>query len=207
MSDLTQSAIKAALEGRWDEAIEINTKLIKQNPDDIKALNRLGYALLQQGNFTRSIQIYKKVLDLDPTHPLADKNLKLAIRLEAESEKGIVRSKRSKNRIPGVFLKEPGKTKRIPLVNTTTRLVIDKRQIGEVLKINITKKCIEVRTLEGEYIGAFPDDISFHLNNFLKLGCRYTVHIYEINYPLIYVFVREVYRDPSIPEPTFKHFH
>lgn len=207
MPNLTQSAIKAALEGRWDEAIEINTKLIKQKPDDTNALNRLGYALLQQGSFTRSIQIYKKVLDLDPSHPLAGKNLKRAIRLKAESTKAIVQSNPPKNRIPGVFLKEQGKTRRIPLVNTTTRLVIDKRQIGEVLKINITKKCIEVRTLEGEYIGAFPDDISFYLNNLIKLGCRYTVHIYEINYPLIYVFVREVYRDPSIPKPTFKHFH
>ncbi|MBI2587498.1 hypothetical protein HYW29_01665, partial [Candidatus Amesbacteria bacterium] len=43
-------AINAAINREWKQAVKINTFLLKQNPKDTDALNRLGRAYMELGS-------------------------------------------------------------------------------------------------------------------------------------------------------------
>ena len=55
-----QDAIDAALAQQWDDAIRINTALLKLNKENINVLNRLGFAYLQLGQITTAKKTFKK---------------------------------------------------------------------------------------------------------------------------------------------------
>jgi len=64
-SDLAQEAINAALNEDWKKAILINTSIIKIEPTDVDALNRLARAYAETGNTVKAKIITKKVLKID----------------------------------------------------------------------------------------------------------------------------------------------
>ena len=71
-----ETAIAAALSYNWKESIRINTLLIKENKNDIAALNRLGYAYAQNGQKTLAKATFEKVLKLDAYNQIALKHIK-----------------------------------------------------------------------------------------------------------------------------------
>src|SRR5260221_12334798 len=75
-SSLQKKAIDAALSCNWQQALELNLEIIKQEPNSIECLNRLAKAYLELGNLKESQKFYKDVLDLDPYNSIAQKNLK-----------------------------------------------------------------------------------------------------------------------------------
>ncbi len=75
--DLTTQAVSAALNNHWPEAIKLNLTLLKENPENVEALNRLARAYKENGEIKLSQKTYRKVLTLDHFNPIAQKNLKL----------------------------------------------------------------------------------------------------------------------------------
>jgi len=47
----SKEAITLALQGQWKEAIAINLTLIEKFPSDVEALNRLGRAYMELGEY------------------------------------------------------------------------------------------------------------------------------------------------------------
>ena len=64
---------------RWNEAIPFLEQYTKGVPDDPIGWNNLGVALREKGEVTRSIECYKRALDLDPNLEIAQKNLETAM--------------------------------------------------------------------------------------------------------------------------------
>src|SRR5258708_38031240 len=75
-ASLQKKAIDAALNCQWQQALELNLEIIKQEPNSVECLNRLAKAYFELGNLKDSGKFYKDVLELDPYNSIAQKNLK-----------------------------------------------------------------------------------------------------------------------------------
>ena len=73
----TQLAIEAALSFNWEEALKLNSRLIKEKPDDVDALCRLAHAYFELCNYKLAKKYYGLAQKQDPYNPIAQKNLKI----------------------------------------------------------------------------------------------------------------------------------
>ena len=47
----SKEAIALAMQGRWQEAVDINKEIIEDFPDDVDTCNRLGRAYMELGAY------------------------------------------------------------------------------------------------------------------------------------------------------------
>jgi len=70
-----EQAIELALLGRWDEAAQMNLRILELLPDDLSAQNRLGKAYRELGRLEEAVVAYEESLKKQPSNPIARKNL------------------------------------------------------------------------------------------------------------------------------------
>ena len=70
-----EQAVAHALDRDWDLAVEENRALLKDDPDDVEAANRLGKALTELDDVAGAIEAYERARAVDPTNAIARKNL------------------------------------------------------------------------------------------------------------------------------------
>src|SRR5512141_16159 len=72
--DIFQKAMNeghsAAWDQEWSKAAIAYRQALQEIPDQPKALNSLGLALYQQGNYEEALQIYKRVAQITPNDPV-----------------------------------------------------------------------------------------------------------------------------------------
>lgn len=72
--DIFQKAMNeghsAAWDQEWSKAAVAYRKALQEIPDQPKALNALGLALYQQGDYEEALQIYKRVAQITPNDPV-----------------------------------------------------------------------------------------------------------------------------------------
>jgi tetratricopeptide (TPR) repeat protein len=186
--NLAQQAIEKALLGQWDDARDINLSIIKQNPQDIDALNRLSKTYFELGNIKAAKATIAKILKIDPYNPIAVrcyekwKNLK---KIEKNT---------SKQLSPDMFLEEPGKTKIVHLIHPCDIPILAKINCGDIVFGNVKSHRVSIISDSGKYIGKLPDDISIKIKKLLKMGYQYVFAIKSIDKSDIKVFIRETYR-------------
>jgi tetratricopeptide (TPR) repeat protein len=206
--DYTQNAIKAALEGRWKEAIDVNLSALKDNPKDLDSLNRLGRAYMETGQKTKALETYEKVLKMDKFNSIAIKNTTLIKNTKFSRDKAVVRNG---YRTP-MFLEEPGITKTVSLVRLGDVQQLSRLQPAHMVKIVSRQHNVCVLTQENDYIGRLPDDLASRMREFLKSGNTYSAWIRSIELPTtkkqitnVKIFIREETRStqyrytPSFP--------
>ena len=184
---LTNQAIQTALQGNWQEAIVMNKSLIKDNPEDVDALNRLALAYTVVGKPKEAKSTYQKVITLDPLNPIALRNLRKL------KDKGftVVATEGLNRCLNNKFLEEPGKTKVVELVNIAQPNVVEALRTGQSLELSV--KRLKIFALEGkQYIGVLPDDISRRLIKFIKNGCKYAAYVKSSNQHKVTVFIKEI---------------
>jgi len=80
-------AVELALMGHWDEAVQVNLRILELFPDDIRARNRLGKAYAELGRPEDAAAAYEESLKQQPSNPIARENLtQLFARLDREAE-------------------------------------------------------------------------------------------------------------------------
>lgn len=185
MLSLKTQAIQQALVGDWTNAINLNEQILKEIPDDINTLNRLGFAFLSIGNMKDAKTVYEKVLSLDMKNPIAIRNLK---RLNGPSNRKV------STPLNNLFIEETGKTKIIELINIADKKVISYLRSGEKISIRIKRNKIFALDSEERYIGSLPDDIGRRLTEFINGGNIYDAYVWTADDNKICVFIREVKR-------------
>lgn len=204
MTDLTlleQQAVDAAIDAEWATAIVLNKKILHESPEDIDACLRLGFAHLQSNDLKEAQKFYKKALRIQPKNIIAMEHLEKIEILESKNKaKTTTRSKYD----PDLFLEVPGKTKTIHLVNLGQKEDLAGRNIGEEVVLKEKKRRLEVRSLDNEYIGTLPDDISKRLIYFIQEGSEYKTYIKEIDMTDMVVFVKEISKGQKVKQyPSF----
>ena len=184
---LENKAIDAAIQSNWKEAVELNEQIIKADKKNVDAYLRIGFALLQSGKIQIAKKYYKKALILQPGSYVITENLERIKILEAKKIKQI----KNVNLNPYLFLDQPGRTKTVTLVNCGQKAVLAKLAIGQEIDLFVKKRKVEVRTLDKEYIGSLPDDISKRLKIFIKAGSEFKCFVKEASLKQTVVFLKE----------------
>lgn len=180
---LKTQAIQTALQGNWLEAILLNKNLVKQDPKDIDALNRLALAYMITGKSKEAKTAYQKVVNIDPLNSIALRNLKKL------KDKNLNLSS-STYQINNAFLEEPGKTKVIELINIAQPKIVESLRGGQALILSIKRLKIFVQE-DKQYIGVLPDDIAKRLIKFMKSGCQYEAFLKSATAHKVTVFIKE----------------
>lgn len=196
--DLAQKSVNAALSGNWKEATKLNREILKKDPKDIDALNRMARAFAELGNLKRAKSLTQKVLKIDPFNTIAERSIK--------KYKGSTSGSFHFPTTPTAeaFLEEPGRTKMAALLYLGDPALISKLDCGDEVKFSIGSHRISVITLDGKYIGRLTDDISARLRRLMKEGNVYKVLIKSIEPEDVKVFIREVKRTDKLADiPSF----
>jgi tetratricopeptide (TPR) repeat protein len=197
---LKDLALQKALAREWADAIEINSQILKETPDDVDTMNRLAFAYSKVAKGTEATKLYKKVLAIDPYNSIAEKNIE---RLKAGTLQPDLGGNKD-NLAPEEFLEEPGKTKIIECVNVAPGSIIATLTAGQEVHLKPKRHGIEIRLPDNSYIGALPDDIAFRICRLLEAGNTYRAHVKGISKNCVSVFVRELTRSEKLKnQPSF----
>ncbi len=182
--NLQTQAVIAAKNGDWKTAKELNEAIIKDNPQDIAAFNRLGVALMHLKKTTQAKKAFTQALKIDPKNKIAKKNLE-RIKLKLSFDPKITSS--------NLFVEEPGKTAIIKLCRTTQNQTLNQLTAGDECELKVKKRYISIEK-DGKYLGALPDDISFRLIKLMRTGNQYTCYVQTVKNNLCCVYLKEVKR-------------
>lgn len=205
MDSLAQAAIKEALRGNWKKAAALNLEILKTEPKNKEATNRLARAFLELGKFQKAITNYKKVLKIDPYNTIAQKALE---RLKTVKAKPTLNKSKQQFASPPLythsFLEEPGKTKTASLIHLGGKDVISGLGTGQPVNLIPHAHRVSVETTENEFIGRLPDDLSRRLIKLTRAGNVYTTLIRSVKPDGVRVFIREAKRAAAVGSiPSF----
>lgn len=189
-SNLEDSAIKAALEGEWRNAIKINQQILVDSPTHVPALNRLAKAFAQTGKTKKAIDLYQQVLSIDKYNPIAQKQCGILKKSPCVPQKSVKITMTD-------FVEEPGKTKTFSLVRLGDPKLLSSLQPGQEVLFVIKNHWILVTTSDNGHVGCFPDNISFKLKQLIAGGNKFEASIRTASTSQVNVFVREVHRDAA----------
>ena len=185
-----QPAIKAALHGHWEEAVEHNLAILDAHPQDIDALNRLAKAYTELGQLKKASLTYQKVLQLDRYNQIAQKNLPKLQALKFSPTFTHPGHSHQAN----VFIEEPGKTKTVNLIKVTNTKLINQLSPGQPVSLIPKTHTVSIITPDGTYIGALPDDLSRHLIKLIRLGNKYQAVVRLAQKNTLQILIQETFR-------------
>lgn len=197
MLPLKTQAITIALKGDWVEAARLNVEILKEDPNDTDALNRLAFALTALGNSKEAKEAYERVLSLDPLNAIATRGLK---KLASAGAKTVVPTRLHSD----MFLEESGKTKIVMLLNPAPVKIIRGLQVGQTVHLCKKRMKIFVQDENKEYLGVLPDDLAKRLIKFLDGGNQYEAYVKAANDHGVTIFIKETKRAARFKnQPTF----
>jgi tetratricopeptide (TPR) repeat protein len=192
----TPAAIDLAMGGRWREAAAANRTIIELFPADVEALNRLGRAYMELGEYAGAQQAYRKAKELDPYNSIADRNLRRLDVLAAAGPKAAVAA--DGHRVePQVFIEETGKAGVFRLTNLAPKEVLARMVAGDKVNLRPAGVNLFVDSLSGEYLGALDARHALRLLKLMKGGNRYSVTVISSADDKLSVIIRETHQDPS----------
>jgi tetratricopeptide (TPR) repeat protein len=189
----TEQAISLARQSKWEEAAEVNERLIQAFPNDAEALNRLGKALTELGRYPEALDAYERALAADPTNTIAQKNVARLQTLKDEGATPPVQQKYD----PALFIEEPGKTAVTTLVNIASTETLAPMAAGDQLSLHINGSIIEVRDLRDQVIGQLEPKITLRLLPLMTTGNEYAAAVTSIDDHQVRAIIRETYQHPN----------
>jgi len=185
---LAQKAISAALEGKWDEAVEINKKILKTSPKDVACLNRLSRAYIELGQIKNAKNAAEKVLKIDPFNNIAKRTL--------EKTRGLKEGETitSGPSFVDSFIEEPGKSKVVSLIHLADPKIASKLDAGDSVQLDYHCHRVQVSTSDGKYIGKLTDDISLRIKRLIAMGNKYQAIIKSSEPREIKILIRETFK-------------
>jgi len=193
--ELSERAIELALQSKWEEAVEINQRLLEITPRDLSTLNRLGKANSELGRIADARQAYTNALEIDPGNNIARKNLDRLAQLGDEGATG----RPSLERIdPRLFIEETGKTGFTSLVDLAKRDVLARLSAGDQVYLEREGSNLYVKSGSGDRIGRIEPRLANRLIKFMEGGNQYAAGITDLSSREVRLIVRETFQHPKM---------
>lgn len=186
---LQNRAIKSAQEERWDDAKQLNLEILEQDPNNIGALNRLGFTYLQSSETKLAKEVYERVLAIDKANAVAKKYIEII-----KKKQPVKLPKALKH---NEYIDEPGKTRSVVLTRLAGSDVVQELSIGSDCVLEASKSRISVKS-EGAYIGSLPDDLASRIMPLITAGTEYSAKVQSLKNNTVTLFIREVRRGKGV---------
>jgi tetratricopeptide (TPR) repeat protein len=201
---LCDQAIQSALNSRWEDSIEINKNILSENPDDLPALLRLGFAYLKKGHVSLAKKTYLKVQKLDKYNMIASKYLDKLESVTDKSPEIVDANNQSSTMSPLSFLEDPGVTKITQCVHIAPQKIIATLHPGQEVYLKAKNHSIEIRDQSNRYLAALPDDLAFKMLKMISANNTYRAFVKNIEKNCISLLVREISRGRKFRnQPSF----
>jgi hypothetical protein len=200
-----QNAIEAALAGSWDKAVQLNSALFEDYPEDIDTLNRLGHAYAELGQVNKASATYKKVLEMDPYNPIATRNLEKLSALRGSN----LKPKETRAIDPDVFLEEPGKTRSVDLIDLAMPKVLIQLRVGDSVELKASKTEVTILSEENKRLGKLEALWGQEIAQAISLGSDFSAIIKAVKVgrdpkdSTLSVFLRELRHSKKLAHPIF----
>ena len=195
-NDLGKKAISLALNGEWAGAAELNQTILNQSPDDVEAMNRLGKAQMELGQYSEARAVLARVVQLAPYNSIAKKNL---ARLEQmETAPSPAKQTRKAGGVPQFFIEESGKSGTTVLHKAAFGPMVARIGPGEPVTLVVEKNSIVVSVREDEYLGRIEPRLGSRLIRLMNGGNRYQAAVIGVKEQGITIIIREIYHDPTL---------
>jgi tetratricopeptide (TPR) repeat protein len=186
-------AIRAALEGRWSDAAELNQTIVNAFPADVDALNRLGKAMTELGKYKEARGAYMKTLELDSLNAIARKNLSKLETMDKKTKKKTAGEKLP----PHMFIEETGKTGNTILIRPSMKVAVAMSG-GDRVNLRKDKRgALFVDNMDGEQIGEVEPKLAQRLVKLMESGNEYVGAISSVSDQGVRVFIRESFQHAS----------
>ena len=194
--DLTKEAISLALSGEWEQAAGVNRDILDAVPGDVEAMNRLGKALMELGQYGEAREVLGKVISAAPYNNIAKKNL---ARLDQLGNTPAANKQVRKSvGAPQFFIEESGKSSMTTLHMPGAHTVVASVAPGDPVNLVVENNAICVYVRDDEYLGKVEPKLGRRLIKLIDGGNKYAAAIIGVKEQGISVIIREVYRHPSL---------
>ena len=194
--DLTKEAISLALSGEWKHAAEVNQDILDALPGDLEAMNRLGKALMELGEYGEAREVLGKVVSAAPYNNIAKKNLARLDQLASAPAPN--KQARKSVGAPQLFIEESGKSSTTTLHKPGAHTVVASVAPGDPVNLVVENNAIGVYVRDDEYLGKVEPKLGRRLIKLIDGGNKYGAAIIGVKEQGITVIIREVYRHPSL---------
>ncbi|HEV7216573.1 MAG TPA: tetratricopeptide repeat protein [Chloroflexota bacterium] len=195
---LSEQAIALALQGRWEDAVQINRRLLTFYPNEADAYNRLGKALTELGRYAEARDAYGQAVQADPGNAIARRNLERLQLLTERQVSGETAGNKAEKLDPRLFVEEPGKTLVTALQHLAPPELLARVNAGDLVRFRIAGRSLLVENAAGEKIGEVDAKLAQRLIHFIQVGNQYVAAIKSLDGREVRVFIRETVQHPSL---------
>ncbi len=166
---MSDQAVKLAVNSRWFDAANLNRDFLRVFGDDSEAYNRLGKALTELGQISDARDAYGKALDLDPTNTIARRNLDRLATMKDTGASTMAPSQLDTR----LFVEETG-TATVTKLQATKTDVAKLLDAGDLVTLEVQGNAVNVLTVTGEYVGMVEPRIGLRLSKMMTAGNKYS---------------------------------
>ena len=188
-----KEAIALALESRWEEALALNREIVEAFPRDVEALNRLGKALSELGQYKQAEDAFRRTLEISPANMIARKNIKRLSYLGDMDAQPKLGSKVP----PQLFIEERGRTATVSLRNLPPGTAHLPMAPGDAVELKPYGSRIAVENVKGEYLGEIEPKLGLRLGRLIQGGNRYAAAVTAVDENSLVIMIKETYQHPS----------
>ena len=194
--ELSRDAISLALRGEWERAAQVNQAVLELFETDVDAMNRLGKAYMELGQYAEARKVLDRVGSIAPYNTIAKKNLARVVQLE--NTPAPIKKNRKAGSGPQFFIEESGKSGTTILRKPATGQVVARIAPSDTANLVVEQDTINVYTRDDEYLGQIEPKLGRRLTRLMCGGNKYEAAIIGVNSQGISIIVRETYRDRSL---------
>jgi tetratricopeptide (TPR) repeat protein len=192
---LVEQAIAAATAAEWQEAADLNRRILELGPDS-EAENRLAKALWEQGELAAAREHYQQALALDPTNRIAERNINRLRMLLAEAGKKTVPAKPGSKAPVNIFVEETGKTGFAHLVDLASPKQLAQVNPGDAVELRPDGPRLKAHS-NGVEIGVVDPRVAARLLKLIADGNKYAAGVTSLGDKDVRIIIRETYQDPA----------
>ena len=203
---LGQDAVRYARSGDWERARDANCAILRQQPDDCEAANRLAKALMELGDLAHARPVLLTLCQRFPGNAIARKNLARLQKLESSASPVAVAPRPPAaghadlvgNFPAGSFIEEGGKSCSTTLRRYPETAALATVDAGDALTLHPEPSGVSVATADGRRLGNIEPRLARRLRQLMTGGNRYTAMAVHANDDAISLIIRETYRHPAL---------
>jgi tetratricopeptide (TPR) repeat protein len=192
---LADQAISLAADAKWEEAAEVNRKLLELGAD-VESENRLAKALWEQGELAAAREHYESALALDPTNRIAERNIQRLRLLLVEAGEKTVRANEGTKAAVSIFVEETGKTGFAHLTDLASPGTLALVNPGDFVELTPESNRL-IAISNGQRIGVVEPRVAARLLKLMADGNKYAAGVTSLGDRDVRLIIREVFQDPA----------